>query len=390
MPITSQIKKTVVFLGTDCIHDFEPDLAQLKPKALAKMSPHQVAAMRQRLTALITQMQRLKQSVAKLTPEEVAAIAPGSLSALGLQRIGELAAKMANLTTGEIEKRTPEEAANLPLDSHMGTGFIVVIPDERIPTPAPQAQGQATGWGYLVTNRHVVQPGIEDGKPCRVLNYSVVLNRKGASPDAAPHAEPIRLGRGVNWRFSDDDSVDLAVALFLPSPQDYDFSRIPASFFTTEEMAKKKLVVEGDPVLFFGLFIQSFREVHSLEPIVRSGILAMVPNGVMETTLHKPGRVYLTEAHAFAGNSGSPVFVDINKFANAVGGPSYALLGVISGEVLETSDLTLRVATTYTAKVGANSDVSIVVPMSEIKNILDSPALQAERDALAAQLPRAK
>jgi hypothetical protein len=193
----------------------------------------------------------------------------------------------------------------------------------------------------------------------------------------------------VNWRFSTDDSVDLAVIPFGASPQVYDYVRIPVSLFTTQEMTEKKLVVEGDPVLFSGLFIQSFRELHRLEPIVRSGTLAMVPIGPMETTLHKPGKVYLAEAHAFAGNSGSPVFIDTNKFANILGA-SYTLLGVISGEVLETSDLTLHVTTTYSATMGANSDVSMVVPASEIKNILDSPSLQAERDAYIAQLPKAK
>jgi hypothetical protein len=110
----------------------------------------------------------------------------------------------------------------------------------------------------------------------------------------------------------------------------------------------------------------------------------------METTLHKPGRVYLTEDHAFAGNSGSPVFIDTGKYAGVIGSPSYKLLGVISGEVLETSDLTLHVTTTYTASVGANSDVSIVVPASEIRSILYSSSLQAERDAYLAQLPKAK
>ncbi|HXM65884.1 MAG TPA: hypothetical protein VN911_04065 [Candidatus Acidoferrum sp.] len=389
LPATTQIKKTVVFLEADCLHDFGPDIAQLTPEALARMSPQQATAMRQQLAGLIARLQRLRQSMAKLTPEEVVMLRPGALSALELPRIGGLVAKMASLDNGDIESLTPQEVATLPADSHMGTGFIVAVPDERLPAPA-KAEGQLTGFGYLVTNRHVAQPGIEDGMPCRVLNYSVMLNRKGDSPSSAPRAESIPLGRGVNWHFSIDDSVDLAVTTFLPPPQVYDFVRIPVSLFATQEMAEKKLVVEGDPVLFSGLFIQSFREAHSLEPIVRSGTLAMVPNGPMETTLHKPGKVYLAEAHAFSGNSGSPVFIDTSKFANVIGAPSYSLLGVISGEVLETSDLTLRVTTTYTANVGANSDVSIVVPACEIKNILDSPPLRAERDAFIAQLAHAK
>jgi hypothetical protein len=157
--------------------------------------------------------------------------------------------------------------------------------------------------------------------------------------------------------------------------------RIPVGIFTTPEMVEKKQVVEGDPVLFSGLFIQSFQTVHSLEPILRSGTLAMVPKEAMETTLHKSGRIYLAEVHSFGGNSGSPVFVDMAKFSGILGGFSYNLLGVISGEVLESSDFIMHVTTSYTANVAANSGVSVVVPANEIKSILYDPSLQAQRDA---------
>ena len=37
-PVTLQIKKSVVFLETSCLHDFQPDLAQLTPDTLAKIT----------------------------------------------------------------------------------------------------------------------------------------------------------------------------------------------------------------------------------------------------------------------------------------------------------------------------------------------------------------
>ena len=42
-------------------------------------------------------------------------------------------------------------------ESHIGTGFLLFLPEPRI--------GADRGFQYLVTNRHVVQPGIEDSKP---------------------------------------------------------------------------------------------------------------------------------------------------------------------------------------------------------------------------------
>jgi hypothetical protein len=257
--------------------------------------------------------------------------------------------------------------------------------------PIPKGgEGQDFGFGYLVTNRHAVQPGIEIGKPCNVLHYSVLLNRKVDSANEVRHAELMGLGNNATWHYSTDDSVDLAVMPFSPSTEVYDYQRVPVRVFTTQEMVDKKLVVEGDPVLFCGLFIQTFQKTHSLEPIVRSGTLAMVPAGTMETTLHKSGRIYLAEVHAFGGNSGSPVFIDTNKFSMGGIGSLYSLLGVISGEVKETADFALQITTSLTGNVEANSDVSVVVPVSQVKDILYSPSLQAERDAVVAQAVHAK
>ena len=385
IPITTQIKRAVVFLQTDCLHDFGPDVAQLTPDALSKVPPQQLIVIRRNLTTFLMQLQKLKQSMAQLTPEEIAMLMPDALSSLELPKMGALVAKMANLTAEDIKKLTPEETATLPTDSHMGTGFIVVVPDERIPPLPAGNEGKDVGFGYLVTNRHVVQPGVEDGKLCPVLKYVVLLNRKADSLHNAPKAESVRLPAA--WHFSTDDSVDLAVIPFAAPVEVYDYLRIPVALFATQDMVEKKMVVEGDPVLFSGLFIQSFQQLHSLEPIVRSGTLAMVPNGLMETTLHKLGRIYVAEAHAFNGNSGSPMFVDTAKFTNSIGF-SYKLLGVISGEVLESSDFIMHVTTSYTANVAANSDVSVVVPANEIKSILYDPSLQALRDAAFAHPTR--
>jgi hypothetical protein len=191
----------------------------------------------------------------------------------------------------------------------------------------------------------------------------------------------------VKWRFSTDDSVDLAVTPITLSESLYDYATIQTTLFTTNEQILEKVVVEGDPVLFSGLFIQSFRELHTLEPIVRSGTLAMIPNGLQKTTMNeRPGHIYLAEAHVFGGNSGSPMFVDVNKFTTH-GGFDYKFLGVIAGEVFENSDLTFSVTTSIAANVHANSDVSMIVPANEVLKILNLPELQSERDAYVARQP---
>ena len=155
-----------------------------------------------------------------------------------------------------------------------------------------------------------------------------------------------------------------------------------SSMFATKDVIGEYHIAEGDQVLFTGFFYQ-FPGLNKIEPIVREGILAMMPDEPMETTLHKPGHLYLADVHAFGGNSGAPLFVSLAGFRN--GGMvmaqfPYRLLGVVSGYMVEDVNFKLRVATTLEGKVAANSGISTVVPADELKAVLDSPELQKVRD----------
>ena len=395
VPLTLQIRKTIVFLRTDCLHDFHGDPGALTKQQLLQMPLPQEIAVAQQLMVLTSRLLAVKQSMAKLNPEDMAALKQNVQLGENADEIAEKAAwrasvlaKMTSLSAEDIAAMTPQELSLLPADQHLGTGFFVLVTDSRLVLPEGTDKTQQIGFMYLVTNRHMVQPGVEVGKPCEVIDSVMLLNRKADATHRFPYAEAIGIGGGLRWFFSEDDSVDLAVSPITLSANIFDFTTIPTTAFVTSDQIKNNLVVEGDPVLFAGLFIQSFNELHTLEPILRSGILAMRPDGLLETTINKkPGHVYLAEAHAFGGNSGSPILIDTNKFANIISAPSYKLLGVISGEVLENSDLSLNVTTSFTANIGANSGVSMVVPADELLKILNSSQLQGERDAAIAKQP---
>jgi hypothetical protein len=55
-------------------------------------------------------------------------------------------------------------------------------------------------------------------------------------------------------------------------------------------------------------YFSNFLNMRRVQPIVREGFIAMLPNELIETTLHKPGRVYLADIHVCEGNSGGPLF----------------------------------------------------------------------------------
>ena len=110
----------------------------------------------------------------------------------------------------------------------------------------------------------------------------------------------------------------------------------------------------------------------------------MLPKDLIDTTLKKPGRVYLAEAHSFGGNSGSPMFVDINKFQTSFGF-NYKFLGVVAGYVPEDNDFTFQASPDYSGKVKANSGICIVVPAEELKRILYSQNMTKGREDFVAQ-----
>jgi hypothetical protein len=254
-----------------------------------------------------------------------------------------------------------------------GTCFFIFYEDKR--------GGDNFGFGYLVTNRHMAQPGIEDGKHYQVLRTTLRLNSRNIAQSSEEGVLPID-GQRLHWFYPVDDSVDLAVFPLLPDHEKYDYVPIPTSFFATRQTVEEQHIAEGERILFAGYFYQ-FPGEKKFQPIVREGILAMMPDEKLDTTLKKPGQLYLGDLHVFGGNSGSPLFVNLGGFRNGsiFAGDKYEILGIVSGFYREDSNLKLTVATTVNGTLEQNSGIAMIVPVDELKALLDTPALQAARDA---------
>lgn len=252
-----------------------------------------------------------------------------------------------------------------------GTCFFVSYPDDRLP--------KELTFTYLVTNRHVAQPGIEVGHPYQTLVTSLRLNKKGIGAGSDDRTLPLE--GPAHWYFPSDDAVDLAVRPFVADSSIYDYQQFPLSMLATRDEVSKNNIGEGDRVMFTGLFYQ-FPGLARFEPIVREGVLAMLPDEMLETTLNKRGNLYLADVHVFGGNSGSPMLIDLagNRNGALIIGSRYELLGVVSGFYHEDADLTLTIADTYKTTVEQNSGIAMVVPADALKALLDSPSLQAVRD----------
>lgn len=108
-----------------------------------------------------------------------------------------------------------------------------------------------------------------------------------------------------------------------------------------------------------------------------------MPDESINTTLQKPGQLYLADAHAFHGNSGSPLFVSVGglRHGSLAVGENYLLIGVISGYYPEGESISVPAATVLTGEVHDNSGIATVVPAKELLALLNSPEVQSERDS---------
>lgn len=253
-----------------------------------------------------------------------------------------------------------------------GTGFIVAYHDPRL--------GQADqSFDYLVTNRHVAECMDDNLRPRQVLAVSLEANMKNGQTATLPFNEQ----GNTRWRFPADDSIDLAVTPIHPMG-DFVPEVVPLDMVFSKEDFAAQNIGEGAKLIMCGYFYQLDGAGPKLQPLVREGVLSMIPDAPLNTALRKPGRIYLGEVHVFGGNSGSPVFISLEGIrpSGIMLDGNYRLLGVISGYYFEDSDFKLQMATTLTGKQHANSGISMIVPADFLKDlILTDHELASYRDA---------
>jgi len=288
-----------------------------------------------------------------------------------------------------LELKPPREpkgarkaAAAAPQILH-GTGFLMAVSDSRLPN------GRA--FGYLVTNRHVAE-AIEQDERGQCVRHEiertyVTLNLRDPVNGERAVKQALPISPEYHWYFPSDESIDLAVIPFvLPSEEKYDIKTVSMEQLLSSDTIEKDHIVPGDRVYTTGFFF-AYAGLHEIQPIVREGVLAMLPDGPMTTTMCRSGSVYLADVHVTPGNSGSPIFI-VPKLGLGVGisiggeANVFGLLGVVSGYMQETSNLTLRASTTWNASVHANSGISVIVPAQQLKELLEAPELRTMREQL--------
>lgn len=266
-----------------------------------------------------------------------------------------------------------------------GTGFFVGIP--------ANLHGKDISFDYLVTNRHVAEA--EGALPSSLMpDVSVTLNLLNPQNGEAAVTSTVNLTGSTHWYFPADPTVDLAVLPVGPTNA-LDAKVIPISLLATDELIRSRSVGLGDPVFFVGYFEQ-FPGIHHFDPIFRSGVLAMMPTDPIpmeddpkDPAKKTPEHLWLADAHAFLGNSGSPLFINLGGFRNGMmllGGPTDYLLGVVNGFIAELNGTVTGAATfeVATHQDLPNSGVLTFVPAQKLRDLLYDSELQKLRDEIIA------
>ena len=224
-----------------------------------------------------------------------------------------------------------------------GTGFLVGI-------PVPPAEKNLS-FDYLVTNRHVAECWDATNHPQEVVSIATRMNQQNGE------AAVLQLNGSGNakWFFPGNDSVDLAITpLSLPSNLAWDVAVLGFDSFATRDSLRQHRIGEGSTVAVTGVFVQ-FPGQRKFEPILRQGILSMIPDEPLMTTTGKLGTVYLADVHVFGGNSGSPVLASPQDDVMHAG--QRWLIGLVSGYYFETADSKMEIAVTIDGETQANSGV---------------------------------
>jgi len=241
-----------------------------------------------------------------------------------------------------------------------GTGFFVGVKLE-----SDEKQFSV----YFVTAKHVLQDKQGNYFPEIVLRLNTLTG----------DSRLIRLLLGKIEIFVHEDSdVDIAVFRCLPDENVFDYRFLSSELIADKEVIEKYGIMEGDEVFFAGLFTAHMGQKRN-QPIIRFGKVALMPEEkVAWPEEGKPPKLvdlYLMECLSFGGNSGSPVFFQLNPFREPgsvkLGKPQMFLAGVMKGHFQGANQVQITKSISNLTSL-QNIGISGVIPASKLHEILFS------------------
>ncbi|HKG58331.1 MAG TPA: hypothetical protein VKB05_01025 [Pyrinomonadaceae bacterium] len=277
-------------------------------------------------------------------------------------------------------------------DFFIGTGFFC-----SVPSTLPGLRHS-----YLVTDRHVIRDAKAEGYSEFYVRLNMANGRSVSAviPDA--------------WIYPENPAVDLAVLpVTLPSEVagiKTQLLTIKCEDFVTEEVIKEYGIGVGDNLFITGLFSQRWGYQRNI-PIVRTGIIASMPDEPFPTKEGELYDGYLIETRSIGGLSGSPVYVyldawrpqyhkEVSTFNTSNLQWRIYTLGIVRGHwdlerQDEAVDVSLAAKLVNNEIERLNTGIAVVTPIREVQKILQGEELMKHRERgvknlIASHEPRAR
>jgi len=244
-----------------------------------------------------------------------------------------------------------------------GTGFFVGVKNESNPNVFNV---------YFVTAKHVLKDINGNYFPEIFLR----INTKNGG------SELIKvLMKDTKLFEHTDNDVDIVTFPLLPNQDVFDFRFIQNDLIANNEVVKNNDISEGDDIFFTGLFTSHIGQKKN-QPIIRFGKVSLMSDEKIEwKEENKPVKfldLYLLECQSFGGNSGSPVFFQLNPLRNPgqmnIGGQTIFLAGLMTGSFLNANQVKINNEVPNLISM-QNIGIAAVTPAYKLHEILFSEEL---------------
>jgi hypothetical protein len=112
-----------------------------------------------------------------------------------------------------------------------------------------------------------------------------------------------------HWLYSENPATDVAIMFIaIHVVAGHRMQSVAIENFATDQVIQQENIGIGDEVFAVGLFNQKWGNERNI-PIMRTGIIASMPEEPLLGEIDTPYDAYLAELRSIGGLSGSPVFV---------------------------------------------------------------------------------
>lgn len=276
---------------------------------------------------------------------------------------------MSNLLT-EIKKSVSFIFVNTTSGNLVanGTGFFVGVKNEVNPNLFNV---------YFVTAKHVLKDA--SGKYFSEI-FLRINTHSGSSEIIKIMLKDVKI-----FEHTDKD-VDIVLFPFIPNQEIFDFKFIQNDLIASSEIIKNNDISEGDDIFFTGLFTSHIGQKKN-QPIIRFGKVSLMSDEKIEWKEdNKPIKyldLYLLECQSYGGNSGSPVFFQLNPMRNPsqlnLGGQVIFLAGLMTGSFLNANQVKINDGVPNLISM-QNIGIAAVTPAYKLHEILFSEELITVRN----------